>query len=482
MAALSKKLGQMRQWTGEKLGNAQRTETGDDFARLEQETNIRSEQTKEVFEACQSYLHSIGRRKEGEKPRKSQLDMLGSSMIMFGSQLPDSVYAQTLQIVGDAEEKIAIYQSELCSDFQSGYTNRLGAVLHDMKEFYSMKKKMENRRLDFDAKHNRAQKSKRENADIFEEANYAKAKYEESLNDVTQRMVRISVNEDDQLLDLLDFVDMQVNYYQRSLKVLLQLQSSLENVPRPSSSKYKQSSSENFNRKSSYDDDPPETSNRGPVEKKLLYAANAGSLVYPVKGPNGLQAPPNPRSHNSASGLSYLKKVRVTFDFDAEDANDLTIRKGDIVNVITEIDESWFKGEMADGTGRCGMFPSNYCETISSSPSIQSMHSRSIYLDPEEENGRPLSTSSNSSRISNAPATLQPSPAAQRVSSASRSVSNPVQSQSSQFSHKPSNTAPSTPPRYSDSIHSQQCSLCECDHFVPHAFKKGICNQCYHNH
>ncbi|KAJ1550911.1 hypothetical protein HK096_004274, partial [Nowakowskiella sp. JEL0078] len=241
-----------------------------------------------------------------------------------------------------------------CSDFQSGYVNRLGAVLHDMKEFYALKKKMESRRLDFDARQNQSQKSKKEKAD-FEITNLAKAKYEESLNDVTQRM-------DDQLLDLLDFVDLQVHYYQRSLKVLLQLHSSLESISRPSSSKYRQSSSDNYSKLSFRDEDPPEISNRGPDEKKLLYAANAGSLVYPAQGPNGLQAPPNPRLRTSSSAPNYLKKVQVAFDFDAEGPDELTIRKGDIINITQEIDEGWWEGEMADGSGRGGMFPSNYCK------------------------------------------------------------------------------------------------------------------------
>jgi hypothetical protein len=54
-----------------------------------------------------------------------------------------------------------------------------------------LKKKLENRRLDFDAKLNKIQKSKKESADLEDECRMAQRKYEETLQDLVYKMEQI---------------------------------------------------------------------------------------------------------------------------------------------------------------------------------------------------------------------------------------------------------------------------------------------------
>jgi hypothetical protein len=51
---------------------------------------------------------------------------------------------------------------------------------------------LENRRLDYDAKLNKVQKTKKENTVLEEETRVAQAKYEETLASITQKMIDLN--------------------------------------------------------------------------------------------------------------------------------------------------------------------------------------------------------------------------------------------------------------------------------------------------
>lgn len=59
--------------------------------------------------------------------------------------------------------------------------------------------------------------------------------------------------------------------------------------------------------------------------------------------------------------LLVLKKVRALYSFDGENDDELSLKKGDVVDVVEIIDEGWWIGLCQ---GKSGMFPSNYVEAI----------------------------------------------------------------------------------------------------------------------
>jgi hypothetical protein len=69
------------------------------------------------------------------------------------------------------------------------------------KEYARLESKLENRRLDFDAKLNKINKSKKENTVLEEETRAAQAKYEETLEVMTQKMLELN-SQDVGVIDL----------------------------------------------------------------------------------------------------------------------------------------------------------------------------------------------------------------------------------------------------------------------------------------
>ena len=59
-----------------------------------------------------------------------------------------------------------------------------------------------------------------------------------------------------------------------------------------------------------------------------------------------------------------IKKARALFDYNAENNDELTFKKGEIIIVLeTQVEDSgWWKGEI---NGNVGLFPDNFVELLS---------------------------------------------------------------------------------------------------------------------
>lgn len=79
---------------------------------------------------------------------------------------------------------------------------------------------MENRRLGYDAATTKIQKAKREDFRLEDELRAAKAKYEESSEDVLRRMQDIKEAEAESIRDLTNFLDAELDYHERCAEEL----------------------------------------------------------------------------------------------------------------------------------------------------------------------------------------------------------------------------------------------------------------------
>lgn len=94
----------------------------------------------------------------------------------------------------------------------------LDALLNETKGFEQLRKKLKNRRLDYDANNNRLQKSKKEDPALEENVKNTKLKYEETLQKLEEKMVSVSRQETELIDPFIGFMECQINHFHQCLK------------------------------------------------------------------------------------------------------------------------------------------------------------------------------------------------------------------------------------------------------------------------
>ncbi len=180
---------------------------------------------------------------------------------------------------------------------------------------------------------------------------------------------------------LLEFVDAQVEFFKQAIDIAEQmrvriLDSSIkgDRVKRQQKFKRAPSAASISNqstpaRSSSQDLNNNESSNGGAASLVVpLSAASVSSSRQQTSDNLGSMNAVNSQYHTPMGSIAQLdtpiakpprpgaprKLVRANFSFMAENKDELSINKGDVITVINEIDQGWWIGE---ANGKRGMFP-----------------------------------------------------------------------------------------------------------------------------
>ncbi|KAF2005518.1 BAR-domain-containing protein [Amniculicola lignicola CBS 123094] len=220
---VNKKLGRFKQWAGEKMGGEAKTGVSDDFKNLELEMTLRHEGLDKMHGSMATYVKSLSRRAEGNDREKTLPGgHLGSTMVTHSEDFePDSEFGNCLSSLGRANERLARVQETYVAGATSTWLEGLERGLAQMKEYQAARKKLEARRLAYDAALAKMEKAKKEDFRVEEELRSQKAKYEESSEDVYRRMQDIKESEVDLVGDLTSFLEAELTYYDRCREVLL---------------------------------------------------------------------------------------------------------------------------------------------------------------------------------------------------------------------------------------------------------------------
>ncbi len=69
----------------------------------------------------------------------------------------------------------------------------------------------------------------------------------------------------------------------------------------------------------------------------------------------------NPGAADQQSQM--VQRVIARFDFTASESEELSFRRGDVIEVLGQEDENWWRGRISS-TGATGLFPANYVDTL----------------------------------------------------------------------------------------------------------------------
>ncbi len=128
-------------------------------------------------------------------------------------------------MIGRTQERLARTQETYIAGATSSWLESLERSLVQMKEYQAARKKLETRRLAYDASLAKMQKAKKEDFRFEEELRSQKAKYEEAEDDVHRRMEDIRDMDPDTVADLGSFLEAQLAYHDKCRDALLQLKS-----------------------------------------------------------------------------------------------------------------------------------------------------------------------------------------------------------------------------------------------------------------
>ncbi|KPM34616.1 hypothetical protein AK830_g11962 [Neonectria ditissima] len=234
----TKKIDRAVQWAGEKVGGNTRTAHSDEFKMLENEMALRQDGMERLQVSMGGYVKWIARRSEitNDKERGSPVAHLGRTMAAHGEDFEqDSEFGNCLLSLGRANERIAGIQETYVDCANATWLDSLERSLAMMKEYQPLalqtsRKKLENRRLAYDASSAKLSKARRDDFRIEEEVRMNKAKFEESSEDVIRRMQDIKESEVDSISSLTQFLDAELDYHERCADELRRVRQSWAGV------------------------------------------------------------------------------------------------------------------------------------------------------------------------------------------------------------------------------------------------------------
>ncbi|XP_067665213.1 endophilin-A3-like isoform X4 [Haliotis asinina] len=358
LAGLKKQFNKANQYVSEKIGGAKGTELDEEFTEMERKIDIMGKLVDDLIIKTQEYLqpnpasraklstmNAISKvRGQGKvAPYPQPEGILGEHMIKHGRDLgDDSTFGSCLQEAGETYKHLAEIKYNLEDNVKQNFLEPLALLQSkDLKEVNHHRKKLSGRRLDFDCK--RRKKEKGSNI-TDEELRFAEDKFEESKAIAETSMYNVLENEVEQIAQMETFVEAQLDYHNQAME---SLQSLLEVIKDKRSEAASKPRGEHIpKRVSSFRRSESPSSSMFDTTKNDNYDGNSGSYNF---SSNFNQTGPS-RSQPCAEAM---------YDFVPENEGELGFSEGQVITLLTQIDENWFEGSV---DGRTGFFPVNYVE------------------------------------------------------------------------------------------------------------------------
>lgn len=124
--------------------------------------------------------------------------------------------------MGTGLDHISTHQNEFANNAKHGILSELETLSENMKEFDRIRKKLDNRRLDFDAKQNKLAKGKK-SSELEEEVSVAREKYEEMLEDSERMMQGFKEREEVLMSTMVQFAKDQAVFYEKAAEAAKKL-------------------------------------------------------------------------------------------------------------------------------------------------------------------------------------------------------------------------------------------------------------------
>ncbi|XP_017277810.1 endophilin-A2-like isoform X2 [Kryptolebias marmoratus] len=342
VAGFKKQFYKASQMVSEKVGGAEGTKLDNDFKILERKADITSKALIEVMNKTSEYLQpnpatrarlnmlntvSKMRGQESNPGYPQPETLLGESMTKYGREMgEDTGFGGALADVGDAMKRMGEVKDALDIDVKQNFIDPLQAVADkDIKDIQQQLKKLEGRRLDYDYKKKRQGKiSEEEIRQALEKFEVSKEMAEMSMHNL------LETDQVEQMSQLSSFVESLLQYHKQATQILEEVNDKLRERVNEVQSRPKRE----FQPK--------------PRQQSFDYGEQSNGGYSPSSA--------SPQVHSQAE-----PQCKALYSFEPENDGELGFNEGDIITLVSQIDENWLEGRLH---GKTGYFPNNYVEVI----------------------------------------------------------------------------------------------------------------------
>nr|XP_046263622.1 endophilin-A2-like isoform X2 [Scatophagus argus] len=355
VAGFKKQFYKASQMVSEKVGGAEGTKLDEDFKDLERKADITSKAVVEVIGKTSEYLqpnpatraklsmlNTVSKiRGQVKSPGYPQPEgLLGECMTKYGRDMgEDTNFGGALTDFGESMKRLAEVKDSLDIDVKQNFIDPLQAVVEkDIKDIQHHLKKLEGRRLDYDYK------KKRQGKIQEEEIRQALEKFHESKELAESSMHNLLETDVEQVSQLSSFVESLVQYHRQALQIFEDLSDKLRERVNDAQSRPRRE----------YTPKPRPAFDYGEVED-----SNGGYSPAAASPPAYSPGPSFQRS--SFKSRPSEPCCKALYDFEPENDGELGFREGDVITLVSQIDENWYEGSLR---GKSGYFPNNYVEVM----------------------------------------------------------------------------------------------------------------------
>eukprot|EP00117_Sycon_ciliatum_P043049 scpid74100/ scgid31225/ Endophilin-A3; Endophilin-3; SH3 domain-containing GRB2-like protein 3; SH3p13 len=354
VGGFKKQINKASQYMSEKVLKEKGTEIEEEFRELEKKVDATNDVSMKLLEKVKELLYPnpaargkisakaaygkiAGKQQELRYPHvEAQMsDIMTKASVDLGD---DSAFGTALRDTADTLKTVADQREMLEINVQQNFMDPLTMLINkDIKEILHHRKKMEGRRLDFDAKKRKQAKGSNV-TDV--EINLAEEKFEESKELAETGMMNLLEGDVEQIGQISALIEAMSEMHRESASLLQNLHAELMTQMDQASSK------------------PREF--RAPKQRASRFTSTRRREVDSDED----EPPPKPsptktsRSSNSSANRPHALAL---YDFDPENEGEMGFREGDTIYLTERIDENWMAGEC---NGEAGFFPANYVDVI----------------------------------------------------------------------------------------------------------------------
>ncbi|XP_070701451.1 endophilin-A2-like [Pempheris klunzingeri] len=342
VAGLKKQFYKASQMVSEKVGGAEGTKLDEDFKDLERKADVTSRAVVEVINKTSEYLqpnpatraklsmlNTVSKiRGQVNSPGYPQPEgLLGECMTKYGRDMGDDTnFGGALVDIGESMKRMAEIKDSLDIDVKQNFIDPLQAVAEkDIKDIQHHLKKLEGRRLDYDYK------KKRQGKIQDEEIRQALEKFHESKDLAECSMHNLLETDVEQVSQLSSFVESLLQYHRQASQVLEELSDKLRERVNDAQSRPRREYTPKPRPVYDYGEDSQSNGGYSPVAT-------------------------SPPAYSTAEAC-----CKALYDFEPENEGELGFREGDVITLVSQIDENWFEGRIGS---KSGYFPNNYVEVM----------------------------------------------------------------------------------------------------------------------